>query len=120
MAAETRSTRQALLDANTRLTLLQTDPRLDSAGQALAGELIQANTLAINAMNAQDIIPGGQRSARAQQIEDKVFANATVQRAHNADISIDEYYNALDLSQDAAGAIRIGSGTFTSDISVAV
>lgn len=115
MALRIWGVREALTAANQRLTPLQTDVRLSSAEQALCGELLQANTLAINALRADDTIAQGQRVARAQQIEDKVFASDTVEHAHQ-ELSVDTLYNAKDLSQDAAGAIRIGSPTFLSDL----
>lgn len=112
--------REALTEANTRLVALQTNPILDGAQQALVGELIQVNTLALNALRVDDTIAAGQRAARAQAIEDKVRALNTVEAAHEAQIGIDAFYNALDLSMDAAGAIRLGSPTFQSDISTGV
>jgi hypothetical protein len=117
MALEIFTVRVALEGALVRLALLETDLRLDAAERALVSELIQADTLALNALRADDMIVPGQRTARAQQIEDKVFALDTVETAHDAEIGIDAFYNALDLSQDAARAIRDGLPTFLSDIS---
>lgn len=116
MALETFTVRDALTGALARLSLLQTDVRLDAAERALVGEIVQADTLALNALRADDTIAGGQRNARAQQIEDKVRALGTVETSHQAEISIDAFYNALDLSTDAAGAIREGRSSFVSDI----
>lgn len=116
MALRPWGVREALTGANARLVPLQTDIRLDAAEQALVGELIQANTLALNALRTDDTIPAGQRNARAQQIEDKVRALNTVEAAHEAEISVDAFYNALDLSVDAASAIRTGSPTFMSNL----
>jgi hypothetical protein len=116
VALRTWTVREALEGALARLTPLQTDVRLDAASQALVGELHQADTLALNALRADNTIVPGQRNARANQIDDKVKANDTVERAHQTTIGIDEYYNALDLSTDAASAIRIGSPSFISDI----
>lgn len=116
MALRSWGVREALNGAIVRLTPLQADVRLDGAERALVGELIQADTLALNALRADDTISPGQRTARAQQIDDKVFANQTVEQAHDDVIGVDAYYNALDLSQDAAAAIRIGSPTFLSDL----
>jgi len=117
MAIETFTVREALDGALARLTLLQTDGRLDSTEQALIGEVIQADTLALNALRANNTIVGGQRNARSQQIWDKVRALGAVETAHQMEISIDAFYNALDLSTDAAGAIRLGLPSFVSDIS---
>jgi len=117
MALETFTVRDALTAALARLTLLQTDVRLDAAERALVGELIQADTLALNALRADDTIAPGQRTARARQIEDKVFALGRVETAHQTEISIDAFYNALDLSTDAAGMISLGVPSFVSDIS---
>lgn len=116
VALRTWAVREALEGALARLTPLQTDVRLDAASQALVGELSQADTLALNALRPDDTIAGGQRNARATQIEDKVRANNTVEAAHKDTIPIDAYYNAMDLSMDAAGAIRLGSPTFVSDL----
>lgn len=117
MALETFTVRQALEGANSRLTALQINPILSAAQQALVGELLNVNTLALNALRPDNTIATGQRIARAQAIEDKVFALGTVCDAHQMTISIDAFYNALDLSIDAAGAIRLGLPTFRSDIS---
>ena len=119
MALQAFTVREALTQSNLRLVPLQTDVRLDNAVHALCGELGQANTLALNALRPDNTIVAGQRNARAQQIEDKVRALGTVCDAHLADISIDAFYNALDLSMDAAGAIRLGVSSFSSDISTA-
>lgn len=116
MAAQTFTVREAVEGALARLAPLQSDVRLDSAEQALVGELHQADTLALNALRADNTVPLGQRNARATQIEDKVFALDTVETAHEAAIGIDAFYNALDLSMDAASAIRFGRPTFVSDI----
>ena len=118
MALQTFTVREALEGANARLVPLQTDGRLDAAEQALVGELLQANTLALNALRPDNTIAQGQRTARAQQIEDKVFALNTVEGAHGQAIGIDAFYNSMDLSTDAAGAIRLGLPTFVSDIAV--
>ena len=91
--------------ANARPTPLQTDARLDSAEQALS------------VLRADNTIQAGQRNARAQNIEDKVRALNTVEAAHEAQVGIDAFYNALDLSLDAAGAIRLGLPTIQTDIS---
>lgn len=107
--------RTALQEAITRLTALQVHPLLSSSEQALCGELRQADTLALNALRADGTIVPGQRGARAQQIEDKVFALDTVEAAHEDVIGIDAFYNALDMSADAAGAIRLGLATYVSD-----
>lgn len=116
MALRVWTVREALEGANSRLVPLQTDARLDAAAQALVGELLQANTLALNALRPDNTIAPGQRTARAQQIDDKARANGVVEGAHTADIGIDEYYNALDLSTDAAEAIRLGLPSFLSDL----
>ena len=116
MALRTWGTIEALNGAIARLIPLQTDSRLSAAEQALCGELQQADELALNAMNAQGIIPGGQRNARAQQIEDKVYALGVVEGNHEDEISPDEFYNAMDLSMDCATAIRAGVNTFISDL----
>lgn len=112
---QTWSVRDALQGAIQRLALLQGDPRLGGAEQALVGELSQVDTLALNALRADGTISPGQRTARAQAIEDKVFALDAVEYAH-ATLPVDSLYNAKDLSQDAARAIRLGLPTFTSDI----
>lgn len=109
--------RDALTLALARLSPLQGEARLDAAARALVGELSQADTLALNALRADHTIVPGQRNARAQQIEDKVRALGTVEAAHGEEIGIDAFYNALDLSMDAAGAIRLGLPSFLSDIS---
>lgn len=119
MALLTWTVRDALTQALARLSPLQVDVRLDAAAHALAGELSQADTLALNALRADNTIVSGQRNARAQQIEDKVRALGVVEGAHGQEIGIDAFYNALDLSMDAAGAIRLGVPTFRSDISTA-
>lgn len=116
MALQAFTVRQALEGANTRLTTLQVNPILDNAQQALVGELLQVNTTALNVLRPDNTIAAGQRTARAQAIEDKVKALSAVQAAHKADIGIAEFYNPLDLSLDCAGAIRIGSPTFLSDL----
>jgi len=117
MALETFTVRLALEGALARLTLLQTDIRLDAAERALVGELAQADTLALNVLRTDDTIVPGQRTARARQIEDKVFALGRIETAHQTEISIDAFYNALDLSTDAADMIRLGLPSFVSDIS---
>lgn len=117
MALVTLTVRQALEMANARLTPLQTDARLDSAEQALTGAVLQANNQALSVLRADNTIQAGQRNARAQNIEDKVGALNTVETAHEAEIGIDAFYNALDLSLDAAGAIRLGLPTIQTDIS---
>src|SRR5262245_29433771 len=100
MALRTWGVREALTGAISRLNPLQTDSRLGPPEQALCGELIQMDQQAINAMNAAGVIPGGQRNARAQAIEDKTFALDTVLRVHMDDVGVDELYNAMDLSWD--------------------
>jgi len=117
MALETFTVRAALEGALARLTPLQTDVRLDAAERALVGEVIQADTLALSALRADNTIVAGQRNARSQQIFDKVRALGRVETAHQTEISIDAFYNALDLSTDAAGAIKLGLPSFVSDIS---
>lgn len=107
---------EALNVAIAGLTLLETDARLDSAEQALVGELIQVDQLALAALRPDGTIPGGQRNARAQAIEDKVFALSRVEAAHETNISITEFYDMLDLSEDCAGAIRLGAPTFLSSV----
>ena len=108
---------EALNQAIIRLSALQMDARLTASEQALCGELAQADSLVLNALRADHTIAVGQRNARAQQIEDKVFALGVVETAHRYEISIDAFYNALDLSTDAAEAIRLGLPSFISDIS---
>lgn len=117
MATETFTVRDALTRAIAGLTLLQTDARLGAAEQALVGELLQVDTLALNALRPDGTIAAGQRNARAQAIEDKVFALGNVVDAHQDTITIAEFYNMLDLSEDAAGAIRLAAPSFRSDIS---
>lgn len=118
MALQTFTVRQALEGADARLTALQTNPILDSAQRALVGELLNVNTLALNALRPDNTIAAGQRTARAQAIEDKVRALGTVEAAHGAQVGIDAFYTALDQSMDSAGAIRLGQPTFISDIAV--
>lgn len=115
MALQTWTVRAALQGALDRLAPLQSDPRLANAEQALVGELSVADTAALNALRVDDTIAPGQRGARAQQIEDKVFALNTVESAHEAELGVDAFYTALDMSADAAGAIRLGLGTYVSD-----
>lgn len=117
MALRTWTVREALEGALARLAPLQTDVRLDAAARALVGELNQADTLALNVLRADNTISPGQRTARAQQIDDKQRALGVVEQAHGTVIGIDAFYNALDLSTDAAQAIRLGLPTFISDIS---
>jgi hypothetical protein len=107
--------REALEAVLLRLTLLEVDPRLVASQRALVGELRQADQQALNVLRADNTIQPGQRNARAQQIEDKVFAAEVIERAHT-DLGVDELYNARDLSQDAAVAIRAGLASFTSDL----
>lgn len=107
---------QALTTANNGLTALQSDARLDQAERALCGELVQQNTLALNALDANGIIPPGQRNARATAIQDKVFAVGVVQAAHEVEFTPAEFYNYLNLSSDAAIAILKGEGSFTVDL----
>lgn len=111
----TWTVREALEGAIARLTLLETDVRLTAAQQALVGELRQADQQALNVLRADNTLQPNQRNARAQNIEDKVFAAETVEQAH-AELGVDELYNARDLSQDAAMAIRLGGPTFNSNI----
>lgn len=115
--AQTFTVRQALETAIAGLTLVQTNPVLDSAQQALVGELINADQLALNALRPDNTIVAGQRAARAQQIEDKVFALGTVEAAHEAQIPLSAFYDYLDLSEDAAGAIRQGLPSFITTLS---
>jgi hypothetical protein len=117
VALETFTVRQALEGANARLVLLQTNPILQAAEQALCGELVNVNTLALNALRADNTIVPGQRLARGNAIDDKVRALGTVCDAHQHVIPVDAFYNALDLSTDAAEAIRLGLPSFRSDIS---
>ena len=117
MALRTWTVREALEGALARLVPLQTDPQLDAAARALVGELHQVDTLALNALRADNTIVTGQRNARAQAIDDKVKALGIVCDAHQSTISVDAFYNALDLSSDGASAIRQGLPTFVSDIS---
>ena len=116
MATRVWTVREGLEDAIARLVLLQSDARLAPAEQALCGELDQADRLALNALRSDNTVAGGQRTARAQQIEDKVFALNTVERAHAAELSPLELYAAMDLSTDCAGAIRLGQSSFVSDL----
>ena len=116
MPLRTWGIREALTFANAGLTVLQTDARLNANEQAIAGELAQANQLAINALRADDTIAAGQRTARAQAIEDKVFALETVDKTHAGEFAVSEIYDLMDLSQDCAAAIRIGSPTFVSSV----
>lgn len=116
MALRTWTVREALEGALARLAPLQVDVRLSAAEQALVGELAQADTLALGVLRTNNTITGGQRNARATAIEDKVRANNTVEAAHGAQVGVDAYYNALDLSMDAADAIRRGSPTLVSDL----
>lgn len=117
MTVESHSVRSALTTAIAGLTALSSDPRLSGAEQALCGELAQVDQLALNALRPDETIQPGQRGARAQAIEDKVGALSTVEEAHEAEIGIAAFYNMLDLSLDCAGAVRIGSPTFLSDLS---
>lgn len=117
MALEVRTIEEALNAAIARLVPLQTDIRLTANQQALVGELRQADQNALNVLQPDNTILPGQRGARASQIEDAVHALGAVATAHKEDISVDEFYNALDLSVDAAIAIRAGNPTFISDIS---
>lgn len=110
--------REALQGANLRLVPLQSHVSLDAAAQALCGELLQANTLALNALRADDTLAGGQRTARATQVDDKARALTTVESAHGAEIGVDAFYNALDLSTDAAECLRSGTTVFLSDLSL--
>lgn len=119
MALQTISVRTALTQAIAGLTALSSDVRLSGAERALCGELAQVDQLALNALRPDDTIAAGQRGARAQAIEDKIGALSTVEAAHEAVIPIAEFYNFLDLSLDGAGAIRVGSPTFLSDLSTA-
>lgn len=118
MALQTFTVRQALEGAVARLTPLQTDARLSAAERALVGELITVDNQALGALRPDNTIAAGQRVARSQAIEDKVRALGTVVDAHLDVIPIDAFYTALDQSMDAAGSIRLGLPTFTSDISV--
>ena len=107
---------QALTTANNGLASLQADPQLSPAEQALCGELVQVNTLALNALSPDGTIPAGQRTARAAAIQDKVFAVGAVQAAHEAEFTPMEFYNYLNLSSDAAIAILAGQPSFTVDL----
>lgn len=116
MALRTWTVRDALTEANVGLVALQSDPRLAGNERALAGELVQANTLALNALRPDNTIVPGQRVARAQQIEDKVFALEVVDKAHAGEFAVADIYDRMDLSQDAATAIRAGAPTFVSSV----
>lgn len=108
--------REALLAANLRLSDLRIDVRIDVAGRVSVDELLQANTLALDALGDGDTIGLEQRDARAAQILDKMTATEPVERAHKADIGINELFAALDLSTFAADAIRDGLPAFPDDI----
>ncbi len=107
--------REALLAANVRLNDLKIDVRIDIAGRVSVDELLQANTLALDAMGDGNTIGLEQRNARAAQILDKMTAAETVERVHQ-DININELFAALDLSTFAADAIRDGLPAFPDDI----
>lgn len=114
MPLTTYTVRQLLEEqALPRLIPLQTDLRLTAAQRALAGELVQADTLALNALRPDNTIVPGQRTARAQNIWDKVFALNTVQAATEAALGIDTLYNGMDASDAAAWAISRGDPTRT-------
>lgn len=116
MALRTWTITEALEDIFERSTPLQTNPALDAAERALVGELAQACTLVQNALRPDNTIAAGQRNARAQQVEDKVHALNIVEAAHESEISIDAFYNMLDLATDMADAIRRGAPTFLSNL----
>lgn len=116
MALRVWGIREALTFANAGLSVLQTDARLAANEQAIAGELEQVNTLALNALRADDTIAAGQRVARAQAIEDKVFALEIIDKTHAGEFAVSEIYDLMDLSQDCAASIRIGSPTFVSGV----
>ena len=116
MALHEWTVRAALTEAITRLTPLQADSRLGANERALAGELVQADQLALNALRADHTVAPGQRQARYQNILDKVFALEVVDKAHAGEFTVAELYDAMDLSQDAAVAIRDGVPTFLTGI----
>jgi hypothetical protein len=116
MPLKTWGIREALTFANAGLVLLESDPRLASNEQAVAGELEQANTLAINALRADDTISPGQRTGRAGAIMDKVFALEAIDKAHAGEFAVSEIYDLMDLSEDCAVSILDGAPTFLSSV----
>lgn len=116
MALRTWTVREALTFAIGGLTALQADPRLAANEQAIAGELAQADQLALNALRADNTVPAGQRQARYQNILDKVFALEVVDKTHAGEFAVSEIYDLMDLSQDAGTAIRDGVPTFASSV----
>lgn len=116
MALRTWGVGEALTEANVGLAVLQTDARLAANEQAIAGELAQANQQALNVLRPDDTVPPNQRNARATAIVDKVFALESVDKAHAGEFAVADIYDRMDLSQDAAAAIRVGLPTFQSGV----
>ena len=116
MALRTWGVREALTFAVEQLGTLATDVRLNANERAIAGELQQADQLALNALRADETVPAGQRQARYQQILDKVFALEVVDKAHAGEFAVNELYDLMDLSQDAATALRDNLTTFSSSV----
>jgi len=115
VALRTWTVREALEGAVQRLALVAVHPALSAANQALVGEVIQADNLALGALRLDNTIPPGQRGARANQIVDKVRASLTVEAVHGRTVGVAIFYTGLELSDDAAETIRAGLPSFASD-----
>lgn len=108
--------RDALTAINVRLTLLQTNPALNTAQQDLVTQMLNATNLALSALRADNTIIPGQRATRAQAILDRILALVTVEAQTENIVGIDAFYNALDLATDSVEAIKNGIGSFNSDL----
>lgn len=98
-----------------------TDASLSGSEQALCGEAVNACNRALNALQADDTWPGGQRQARFSDCHDRAFSLQTVDNAHygaTADHPADPgpLYDGIDLLYDAAFSGLAGATTFRSSV----
>lgn len=114
MALVERTVTQMLDAAKVILVPRTTDPTLSGVEQALCQEAINACDRGLNALDGDNLVPQGQRTARHVDLRDKVLSLNTVDQAH--DFGTAELYNAMDLIDDAALCILLGLSSWSSDL----
>lgn len=109
MAIRTWTVAELLNAAIAILTARETDPRLSSAEQALAGEGIVACTTALNRLRPDGTVAAGQRQGTASTLFDKAHALGVVSDTHKTDLSDPaELFNATDEMVIAGELIQRG------------
>jgi hypothetical protein len=105
------TTQQAVIMARDIFAARSADPRLTPAHRVRCTDAVAACDLLLTRLRADGTLANNQRASNYETFKEKVLTMNAVDLAH-PDFSPPELYNAIDLLDYVAEALRDGRGSF--------